>query len=178
MFFNLYPLLNTAFINLGRAQFLYDLITGVPIDICTDIFQTIGKTAVWTLPFCSLLMKIMVLKGVCPPTNGKILARLQPLSVIFFKQVRVTPLKHLKVNFSLMPLHPVMAQLPLCISRLLLPLLLRYKQLAFNMNNLAIKLTSWVFCLRVCICVLPKLKMFSTPPKIKSKCTSWPLRHS
>ena len=85
MFFNLYPLLNTAFINLGRAQFLYDLITGVTIDIYTDIFQTIGKTAVrtaaWTcLPFCSLLMKIMVLKGVRPPTDRKILARLRPLS--------------------------------------------------------------------------------------------------
>ena len=106
MFFNLYPLSNTTFINLGRAQFLCDLITGVPIDICAHIFQTIGKTAAQTvartcLPFCSLLMKIMVLKGVCPPTNGKILACLQPLSVIFFKQVRVTPLKHLRVNFSL-----------------------------------------------------------------------------
>ena len=45
MFFNLYPLLNTAFINLGRAQFLCDLIIGDPIDIYAHIFQTIGKTA-------------------------------------------------------------------------------------------------------------------------------------
>ena len=45
IFSNLYPLSNTAFINLGRAQFLCDLITGVPIDICAHIFQTIGKTA-------------------------------------------------------------------------------------------------------------------------------------
>ena len=44
MFFNLYPLLNTAFINLGRVQFLCDLITGAPIDICAHIFQIIGKT--------------------------------------------------------------------------------------------------------------------------------------
>ena len=43
MFFNLYPLSNTAFINLGRAQFLCDLITRVPIDIYAHIFQTIGK---------------------------------------------------------------------------------------------------------------------------------------
>ena len=43
MFSNLYPLCNTAVINLGRAQFLCDLITGVPIDICAHIFQTIGK---------------------------------------------------------------------------------------------------------------------------------------
>ena len=130
------------------------------------------------LPFCSLLMKIMVLKGVCPPTNGKILACLQPLSVIFFKQVRVTPLKHLKVNFSLMPLHPVMAQLHLCIPRLLLPSLLSYRQLALSMNNLTIKMTSRVSCLRICICVLPDLKRFSTPPTIKSRCISQPLRHS
>ena len=87
MFFNLYPLLNTAFINLGRAQFLYDLITGVPIDICAHIFQTTGKIAARTaartcLPFCSLLMKIMVLEGVRSLTNGKILALLRPLSMI------------------------------------------------------------------------------------------------
>ena len=44
MFSNLYPLSNTAFINLGRAQFLCDLITRVPIDICAHIFKTIGKT--------------------------------------------------------------------------------------------------------------------------------------
>ena len=43
MFFNLYPLSNTGFINLGRAQFLCDLITRVPIDICAHIFQTIGN---------------------------------------------------------------------------------------------------------------------------------------
>ena len=45
MFFNLYPLSNTAFINLGRAQFLCDLIIRVSVDICAHIFQTIGKTA-------------------------------------------------------------------------------------------------------------------------------------
>ena len=50
MFSNLYPLSNTTFINLGKAQFLCDLITGAPIDICAHIIyahiiQTIGKTA-------------------------------------------------------------------------------------------------------------------------------------
>ena len=38
MFSNLYPLSNTGFINLGRAQFLCDLITRAPIDICAYIF--------------------------------------------------------------------------------------------------------------------------------------------
>ena len=48
MFFNLYPLSKMGFINLGRAQFLCDLITGVPIDICAHIFQKMGKTAART----------------------------------------------------------------------------------------------------------------------------------
>ena len=182
MFSNLYPLLNTAFINLGRAQFLCDLITGVPIDICAHIFQTIGKTTAWTaartcLPFCSLLIKIMVLEGVHPPTDGKVLAH-HHYAWYLFKHVKVTPLKHLRVNFSLMPLHPVMAQLHLCIPRLLLPFLLSYRRLAFSMNNLAIKMTGWVSCLRICICVLPDLERFSTLSTIKSKCVSRPLRHS
>ena len=34
---NLYPLTNTSFINLGRFQFLCDLINGAQIDICTHI---------------------------------------------------------------------------------------------------------------------------------------------
>ena len=38
MFSNLYLLSNTTFINLGRAQFLCDLITGAPINICAHIF--------------------------------------------------------------------------------------------------------------------------------------------
>ena len=38
MFSNLYPLSNMGFINLGRAQFLCDLITGALIVICADIF--------------------------------------------------------------------------------------------------------------------------------------------
>ena len=78
MFFNLYPLTNTGFINLGRAQFLCDLIRSAPIDICAHIFQTMGKTtgrstARMCLPFCSLIMKIMVLKGVRLPRDGTIL---------------------------------------------------------------------------------------------------------
>ena len=45
MFSNLYPLSNTTFINLGRAQFLCDLITRKSIDIYAHIFQIIRKTA-------------------------------------------------------------------------------------------------------------------------------------
>ena len=87
MFSNLYPLSNTAFINLEKAQFLCDLITGVPIDIYAHIFQTIGRTAAWSatrtcIPFRGLIMKIMLLKGVCPPTDGKIVSQPRPISMI------------------------------------------------------------------------------------------------
>ena len=80
MFFNLYPLTNIGFINLGSAQFLCDLNTGAQIDICAHIFQTMEKTAGRSvarmcLPICSLIMKIMVLKGVHPPKDGTILLR-------------------------------------------------------------------------------------------------------
>ena len=87
MFSNLYPLSNTAFINLGRAQFLSDLITGAPIDICTHIFQIIGKivarSATWAcIPFCSLIMKIMLLEVVNPPSDGKMMNRPWLISMI------------------------------------------------------------------------------------------------
>ena len=87
MFFNLYPLSNTGFINLGRAQFLCDLIKGAQIDICAHIFQTMGKTigrsaAGMCLPFCSLVMKVMVLKSVHPPKEGTILLRQGPISMM------------------------------------------------------------------------------------------------
>ena len=145
MFFNLYPLFNTGFINLGRAQFLCGLITRVPIDICAHIFQTIGKTAARTaartcLPFCSLLMKIMVLKDVRLPANAKILARLRPLSMISLQASKSHSSKAPKSESLLHPLHPVMVQLHLCIPRLLLPLLLSCRQLALCLYNLALKL--------------------------------------
>ena len=34
------------------------------------------------LTFCSLIMKIMVLKGVCPPKDGTILVRQCPISMV------------------------------------------------------------------------------------------------
>ena len=86
MFTNLYPLSNTGFINLGRAQFLCDLIAGTQINICTHNFQTIIKTtariaARTCLPFCSLLMKIMLHEGVHPPKDGKFIVRHRPISI-------------------------------------------------------------------------------------------------
>ena len=87
MFSNLYPLSNTTFINLGRAQFLCDLITEASIDICAHIFQTIRKTAARSaargcIPFCSLIMKFILHEGINPPSNGKMMTRLHSISMI------------------------------------------------------------------------------------------------
>ena len=81
MFSNLYPLSNT------RAQFLCDLITGVSIDICAHIFQTIRKTmarlaARGCIPFCSLIMKFILREGINPPSDGRMMTRLRPISMI------------------------------------------------------------------------------------------------
>ena len=87
MFSNPYPLSNTTFINLGRAQFLCDLITGVSIDICDHIFQTIRKTAAQSaargcIPFCSLIMKFILCEGINPPLDGKMMTCPHPISMI------------------------------------------------------------------------------------------------
>ena len=86
MYSNLYPLTNTGFISLRRAQFLWDLINGVPIDICAHIFQilgrTIGQLAIRTyLPICSLIMMILTLKGIHPSKNGTVLPRQGSISL-------------------------------------------------------------------------------------------------
>ena len=78
MFSNLYPLSNTTFINLGRAQFLCDLITRKSIDIYAHIFQIIRKTATRSaargcIPFWSLIN---------PPSDGKMMTRQHPISMI------------------------------------------------------------------------------------------------
>ena len=87
MFSNLYPLSNTTFINLGRAQFLCDLITGVSINICAHIFQTIRKTAAQSaaracIPFCSLIMKFILREGINPPSDGKMMTHPCPIFMI------------------------------------------------------------------------------------------------
>lgn len=85
MYSNLYPLINIISINIGRARFLYDLITRAPIDICAHIFQTLGKTAGKSaaktyLPFCSLIMKILLLKGVHAPQIGIVITHPGPIT--------------------------------------------------------------------------------------------------
>ena len=101
MFSNLYPLSNIAFINLGRAQFLCDLITGAPIDICAYIFQTIGKTATRSatrayILLCSLIMKIILLEGVNPLSDGKMMNCPRPISMITLQASKSHSSKTLK----------------------------------------------------------------------------------
>ena len=87
MFSNLYQLSNTTFINLGRAQFLCDLITGESIDICAHSFQIIRKTAARSavrgcIPFYSLIMKFILREGINLPSYGKMMTRPRPISMI------------------------------------------------------------------------------------------------
>ena len=87
MFSNLYSLSNTTFVNLGRTQFLCDLIIGVSIDIYAHIFQTIRKTVTRStargcIPFCNLIMKFILREGINPPLDGKMMTHLRPISMI------------------------------------------------------------------------------------------------
>ena len=129
--------------------------------------------------FCSLLMKIMVFKGVRPPTNGKILACLRPLSMISLQTSKSRSSKAPKSE-------PFPQATPfgfgsathttLVHTETAFPITLKLQSTSTQHEQS--KLTGWVFCLRLCIYVLPDLKMLSTPPKIKSKCASRPLRHN
>ena len=71
MFHNLYLLSSIGHMNLGRALFLYDLITDKEIDICSHIFHILSKTAKKAalrncLPFYCLISKNLKLKSVHP----------------------------------------------------------------------------------------------------------------
>ena len=71
MFHNLYPLSSTKYMNLGRALFLYDLISDEEIDIYAYIFHLLCKTVLRTdsracIPFCCLISRILKLKGAHP----------------------------------------------------------------------------------------------------------------
>ena len=88
-------------------------------------------------------MKIMALKGVQPPKDGKILVRLQPISMVSLQASKSHSSKVPRVNLFLMPLLPIMAQLltlRLGRPRLHLLTLLSYRRLALSMYNLALKL--------------------------------------
>ena len=112
-----------------------DLITEALIDICAHIFQTMGKTAGrvaarMCLPFYNIIMKIMVLKGICPPKDGTILVRQCPISMVSLQMSK----SHSSAKWEKLTL-------PLGISRLHLLTLLSHSLLALNHDNLAFMLT-------------------------------------
>ena len=120
----------------------------------------------------------MVLEGVRPPTDGKIPACLQPLSVISLQASKshsskaptsesfphATPSGHSSTTL-------VHTETASSITPELQTTSTQHEQSSHQADRLGI-------FLRVYICVLPDLKRFSTPPTIKSKCVSRPLRHS
>lgn len=101
MYSNIYPLTNTGFINIGRAGFLDDLINGTPIDIYAHSFPILGKIAGRSvprtcLPFCSLIMKILLLKGVHLPSVGTILPHQGLISMPSLKRKFHSPVERAK----------------------------------------------------------------------------------
>ena len=192
MFSNLYPLSNTGFINLGRAQFLCDLITEAPIDIFTHIFQTIGKTATRTatqmcLPFCSLLMKH---KGVRPLKDGKIIVCHHPISIASLqkskshysaerkKQDLSTTPKSESVQHVTHSGHGSAAHTNPGHIETTSPTFLSLRQLALSQDNLALTPNGSLFWLKVYMSVFQDLQMPSTPQTTRFKCVLLPLRHS
>ena len=159
---------------------------GVSIDICAHIFQTIQKTATRTvaqicLPFIVLSWKSWYLKVFIQQEMERYWFVIAQYPWCLFKWAKVTLPKYQRVNLSLMPLLLVMAQLltlHLGISRLHLLTLLSCRWLTLSPENLALKLTGWIFWLRVWISVFQDLKISSTPSTTRFKCISQPLRHN
>ena len=193
MLFNLYSLTNTGFINLGRAQFLCDLIIRAPIDICAHIFQTkekiAGKSAAWMcLPFYSLIMKIMVLKGVHPPKDSSTKRWNYPTSLtpnilgvspneqkslFLLNGKSKVPQKHQRVNLSHMPLLLVITQLlplPPGILRLHFLTLLSHSPLALSWDHLVLYPIGSLPWLKVYMSISLVLLMSYTLPTTKFRC--------
>ena len=86
IFHNLYPLSSTGYINLGKALFLYDLISDEEIDICAYIFHILCKTILQTysracIPFCYLISRILKLKGVHPSNSESPYMKQSPINI-------------------------------------------------------------------------------------------------
>ena len=86
MFHNLYPLSSTGYMNLGRALFLYDMITDEEIDICAHIFHILRKTIERIalrncIPFCCLISKILKLKGIHPSEDESPYPKPSPITI-------------------------------------------------------------------------------------------------
>ena len=86
MFHNLYPLSSTGYMNLGRALFFHNLISDEEIDICAHIFHLLCKTVLRTdsracIPFCCLISRILMLKGVHPSNNESPYLKQSPINI-------------------------------------------------------------------------------------------------
>lgn len=86
MFHNLYPLSSTGYMNLGRALFLHDLVSDEEIDICAHIFHVLRKTVLRSesricIPFCSLISRILKLKGIYPTADESPIPKPSPINM-------------------------------------------------------------------------------------------------
>ena len=72
--------------NLGRALFFHNLISDEEIDICAHIFHLLCKTVLRTdsracIPFCCLISRILMLKGVHPSDNESPYLKQSPINI-------------------------------------------------------------------------------------------------
>ena len=86
MFSNLYPLSSIGYMNLGRALFLHDLITGMEIHVYSHIFHILAKTVEQTasrncIPFCRLISRILKLKVVHSSEDKHPYPRPSPINI-------------------------------------------------------------------------------------------------
>ena len=86
IFHNLYLLSSPKYMNLGRALFLYNLISDEEIDICAHIFHFLCKTILRTnsracIPFCCLISRILKLKGVHPSDSESPYTKQRPIKI-------------------------------------------------------------------------------------------------
>ena len=108
MFHNLYPLSSIRYMNLGRALFLYDLISDVEIDICAHIFHVMRKTVLRTksricVPFCCLISRILKLKGILLRADESPCTKPCPINMHTFNASIVHSWKKVKLESSASP---------------------------------------------------------------------------
>ena len=140
------------------------------------------------LPFCSLIMKIMVLKGVHSPRDGTIIVWQCPISMLSLQMSKShSSAEQEKQNPSKTPKsesvpHVIPSDHRLAVhttpghTEMHLLTFLSLRLLALNQDNLALMPTDWLFWLKFCMSVLQDLQMLFTPPIAKFKCISQPLR--
>ena len=150
-----------------------------------------GKTAAWMcLPFCSLIMKIMVLKGVRLPRGVMVLVHQCLISMLFLQMSKSHfSAEREKQNLSKTPKsefvphvtpsdHGLVAHITLGHIEIASPHIPEPQTTSTQPGQSSSHADRLNIFLRVCMSVFQDLLMSYTPPITRFKCVSQPLRHS